>query len=228
MRWWDGRQWTVHVASPALQDSPVPDLPAEESAARRGRWAGWLIAGGQILNTPVLALLSRGLRETLGSLGENGEVGPFPEVSATSMALSLVISPLGLSGLVLLVVWFHRAVSNGAALGLRGERDPMLAVFSWFIPIVNLWWPYESLRECVPPHTPLRRRIFRWWLLYVLGGFLGLIAAAVAVFSLAAFGVAALLVVGVAVLLARETSSVIDGVLVAHRTLAGSERGASG
>lgn len=225
-RWWDGRQWTGHVSSPVLPARPVLDLPGEESAARGGRWAGWLIAGGQILSTPVLALLGRETRDMLTSLSENGDAGTFPGLSPTAMALSLVISPLTLAGLALLVIWSHRAVSNGAALGLRGERDPTLAAVSWFIPVVSLWWPYESLRECVPPDAPLRGRILRWWVLYVLGGFLGMITAAVAVFSVRAFAVAAVLRVGAALLLPSETSGVVDGVLGAHRTLAGGEEGA--
>ncbi|MBW3615741.1 MAG: DUF4328 domain-containing protein, partial [Actinobacteria bacterium] len=43
--------------------------------------------------------------------------------------------------------------------GDTDPRDSTLAVISWFIPIVSLWWPYESLRDCVPSDaTPTRKR----------------------------------------------------------------------
>ncbi len=225
LRWWDGGQWTGHVPAPGAGAAPAVDLAAEEGAARRGRWAGWIIAAGQVLGAVMFALMARGGWQMFDYLAEHPESVGIPPGAGTlagGLAMSIVMSPVSFVGLIFLLVWFHRAVSNGAALGLAAGRAPALAVVSWFIPIVSLWWPYESLRECVPLHAgDTRRQILRWWSLYLLGPFTGMFGSAVAVFSVPAFGVIAVLVVVVAGLFARQTASVIAGVLHAHRALAG-------
>lgn len=227
MRWWDGREWTGNASIPTVGVAPVLDLAGEEQACRRVRWAAIILAAGQIVAAIAFGFMARGAREMFTDLAANPAPETAPEGSGTlgiAVAMMLVFSPLGLLAQVLLVLWLHRAVSNGAALGLRGPRDPTLAAISWFIPIVSLWWPYESLRECVPPSAAAtRKRILRWWLFYLLGPFIWILGAPIAAFSLTAFAGVVLLVGTVAAVLARETAGVVRDVLEAHRLVAGAE-----
>jgi Domain of unknown function (DUF4328) len=78
----------------------------------------------------------------------------------------------GLVGLVvgvLFLLWFYRAASNAWSSGLPARRGPGLATFSFVIPVVNLWWPYQSTKDMVPADDPRRSVILRWWLLWLLG-----------------------------------------------------------
>ena len=34
----------------------------------------------------------------------------------------------------------------------------------WFIPVVNLWMPYQAIRDCLAPSDPNRTVVLRFWL----------------------------------------------------------------
>lgn len=227
LRWWDGREWTANTLTPTVGVTPILDLGREEQACRRVRWAAIILAAGQVVAVLAFGFMARGAREMITYLMANPAPETAPEGSGTfglAFAMLLVYSPLGLTTQVLLVVWFHRAVANGAALGLRGPRDPTVAVISLFIPILSFWWPYESLRDCVPSSAAAtRKRILRWWLLYLFGPLTWILGAPIAAFNLPAFAGVVLFVVAVALVLAHETAGVVRDVLQAHRLVAGLE-----
>src|SRR3977135_4748383 len=56
-----------------------------------------------------------------------------------------------------------RAAVVAKLLGLPARRSPALAAFSFLIPIVNLWWPYQSACDLLPPGHPGRHVVGRWW-----------------------------------------------------------------
>ena len=93
---------------------------------------------------------------------------------------------------------------------------PGLATGSFMIPVLNLWWPYQSTCDLLPPGHPARPRVLRWWLLWIVGG----LAPAVAMLIGAAVGGVAAwaLVVGVAVQAAAALAArqVVADVLAAH------------
>ena len=78
--------------------------------------------------------------------------------------------------------WIYCAHRNLPALGTRHMRfRPRWAVGSFFVPIVNLWAPFQAMRDLAkasrsPTHweledTPLL--IITWWVLWVIVEFLG-------------------------------------------------------
>lgn len=92
---------------------------------------------------------------------------PLP---AESLALSTVLSLVGLLlwiPLVLLIIWTHRCVTTATALRLPTTREPVWAILGWILPVINLWFPYQSVRDCLPPDHPVRRDVLRWWLGYL-------------------------------------------------------------
>jgi hypothetical protein len=55
-------------------------------------------------------------------------------------------------------------------LGYPARISPGLGVGSWFIPVVNLWFPFWALSDTLPPEHPLRRRGLWAWLAYIGSG----------------------------------------------------------
>jgi formate-dependent nitrite reductase membrane component NrfD len=54
----------------------------------------------------------------------------------------------GIAGMVVVSIWTYRASSNAHALGAQGLRySPRWAVGGYFIPIANLWMPYQAVKE---------------------------------------------------------------------------------
>jgi hypothetical protein len=76
---------------------------------------------------------------------------------------------------VLFLIWFHRAATIAARLGRPARHSPGWAVGGWFIPIGNLFLPYQSARDLFRPFEQRRRRLVgRWWAAYLLAGFVSL------------------------------------------------------
>jgi hypothetical protein len=69
---------------------------------------------------------------------------------------------------VLFLVWFHKAATMAARLGLPARRSPGWAVGGFFVPIVSLWFPYRSARDLFPPGHAGGSLVVRWWSLYLV------------------------------------------------------------
>ena len=225
LRWWDGATWTGHLSgAPAARAAPAVDLVKEADSVRHVRWAVWAIAAGQLLSFVVFGVMANGVVKIIRYASENPYSNDVPDgmgqVMAASSASALV-SPLSLIGLVLLLVWFHRAITNGIALGYRAPREPVLAVISWFIPIVNFWWPYESLRECVSPNdADTRALIKRWWLLYLAAAFGWLLVVPLVALWLPLGLAAGAAAIALVVYEAMLTQRMVASVLASHTAIA--------
>ena len=51
--------------------------------------------------------------------------------------------------------------------GCHARREPVLATLSFIIPILNLWWPYQSTCDLLPADHPGRLVVRRWWALWI-------------------------------------------------------------
>ena len=95
-----------------------------------------------------------------------------------------------------LAVWSNKVATVARGLGYPARRTPGWAAAGWFVPVVNFWFPYQSLVDSVSPTNPHRGRVLRWWLTYTIGGVVGATLMLVVLFSdVAAGAVAAPLVV---------------------------------
>ncbi len=84
--------------------------------------------------------------------------------------------------------WIVRANKNVRALGANGLRiSPGWAVGYFFVPIVNLWRPYQAMKELWQAShnptswtgTPVGPILSTWWTLWLLTNFLGQISSRV-------------------------------------------------
>src|ERR1700754_3506800 len=62
--------------------------------------------------------------------------------------IAIVRFPLLVTTIIVFAVWIHRANRNARALGAVGMRfSPGWAVGWFFVPIANLWKPYQAMKE---------------------------------------------------------------------------------
>jgi hypothetical protein len=155
------------------------------------------VLGGTLLDGVVHACQLLG--PVAGSVAANkvspqGASGPAAALLVTLALASLGMLLLTVCSWVLVPVWMHSASSNLRRLGRWGMQfSPAGCAGSFFIPIVNLWWPAQAMSEIwrasdpetgegawvTSSSTPL---VAAWWAAYLVSGF-------VALFSFAAKGV---------------------------------------
>lgn len=93
-------------------------------------------------------------------------------IAMTSTALTVVTLVTAL----LFLVWFHRCYTHLRFIRGSSELLPWQAVASWFVPIVNLWYPFRCMRELTPfvgsddrgTRPVPNEMLVRWWALYVV------------------------------------------------------------
>jgi hypothetical protein len=212
-RWWDGMQWTPAVWPP----SPVPGgyaqvtggysqaagqldvVRAHHGEQRLFRFARaalclWgLVDAANFINVVAEA---HSLRQAIdqATASGNGQIHTLNLNGATAAVDLLSLVSVGLA--VAFLVWQYRAATVARSLGRPARLSPGLGVGSWFIPVVNLWFPYWALRDLLPPAHPLRPWALRAWLAYIATSVLAITAFVVALFSTVAGVVLILLAAG--------------------------------
>lgn len=194
------------------------------------RWARHGVIAYAFLGAIAGALVFRmfmGFRQLFDQMMDNPQappdpaaMNPFLSVSPSVLAGVQLVNAVQLGLMILLLFWVYRAATAAAHLGIPARRSPGWAVGSWFIPVINLWWPCQALRDMLPVDHPSRRRITVLWIVWVVGG---LVAAG----SLLAwmFGIDAALYTGAAGHLASASAllggrGLIDAVLASHEQIA--------
>jgi hypothetical protein len=175
-RWWDGQRWTEHVSAPG--PTVWDHLEAERRWSRWGKWGFacyGLAAAAGVLFLWIDSSHFRGLFDTLRhDLRTNTRV-PASTQLGISPLWPLTYIPWSLAYLGLML-WQFRAATTARWLGLRATHSPGLGVASWIIPVVDLWFPYQALRDCLPPGDPGRRVVARMWMCFIAAPLVNLAA----------------------------------------------------
>jgi len=177
-----------------------------------------------MVGSAVYTLLAFALTGALFNGSRHGLFTTNPDgttqVSNHLVALQLASTPMSLLGLAfvgLLIAWIYQAGKFAEMNGWPTVRNRTLGAFSILIPIVNFWFPYQAIRDCLPLDDPNRARILQWWLAYMVGEVVGGAAFIAAFFS---SGTAAALSIPAAVLwiaVLAFAPRVVTSVTVAHR-----------
>lgn len=101
--------------------------------------------------------------------------------SVLGVLVSLAYIAILLISIIMVCMWIYRAHANLRAAGVTGlETSPGWAIGWFFIPILNLFKPFEAMRELwhashaqtdeAPDKTP--RDLIVWWSCYLVGSVL--------------------------------------------------------
>ena len=230
-RWWDGQSWTPYtqVAFAPAPPDPHRDLAEEVKAGRLAAIGMRCVAAVFILQLIVLALIVKrfvdSFRTAFHQLQQdpNSTVTPFAGIGRGYLALLYLLNLVGLvetGALVLLLIWAYRAAAFAQRAGLPARRTPTWAVVGFLVPVVNLWFPYQSLADTFPPGHPGRRTVGRWWALYLTQSLGAIPVGIVAAFSVPAGVLVAIVVSGLPLLTARNGIGMIAAIGQAHRDIA--------
>ena len=105
---------------------------------------------------------------------ETAMVDPAAQPPMEFFTLSIgsqILSFVNIAGLLLAGFWMYRAATAATHLGLPARHDPVWAVAGWFIPIINFWWPCQSLQDLLPSEHPTRSTILWVWVVFITAGF---------------------------------------------------------
>jgi Domain of unknown function (DUF4328) len=144
-------------------------------ARRLSQWLSWLLMATILVYS--LSWLNAMLHLHVFGTIRDGNVPSSTMISIATKAIALqgafgTVSALVLiSTMALWLVWVHRMSSNIHALGSHGVRfTPGWAVGWHFVPIANLWMPYQAVSEIWrASKNPLGWRserttpLLRWW-----------------------------------------------------------------
>jgi hypothetical protein len=203
-RWWAGDHWSAHFAP--LYTPPVAAQQRDLHAVaylqgRQARldgfmaWAPWLwiIASiaGLLVNWASVGYyreLWHWWHAVLHASSAGLALPNQPQRPLDSSLVSLVSIGIVVVEIVFLV-WQYRAAQVARALRYPSHHSPGWGVGCWFVPVVNLWMPYQALRDCLPPGHSSRRYVLYTWIAYLSVQFL-VIATVVALVSAPDLGVA--------------------------------------
>jgi hypothetical protein len=173
-RWWDGTRWSPPAYPYGYGSAYVVVAPAivaetyRNATSKFGNWLRWAMLGNLVSMTIAFigfALLFRGNGLDFANNGTGG-----PQFSGRFVALQLAFLPLNVLSLAYigsLIAWIYQAGKFAEAHGWPAARGPLLGAFSVLIPIVNLWWPYEAVRDAYPPGAS-PQLVLMWWVSYLV------------------------------------------------------------
>jgi hypothetical protein len=202
-RWWDGYQWTGQVAVPAgavaasaafAQARRADFVATREGERGMARWARVAVVGWGVATALQLVLgiaASGSFRSSIHKLVHQiqtlppGQQPPAPDLNGLTAFFGileggqLVMIAVG----IVFLIWQYRAATVAAGLGYPASHSPGLGVGAWFIPVINLWFPYQSLRDCLRPGHQDRTGSEWVWAAFLAAQFLVSVTLLVTLFS---------------------------------------------
>jgi len=165
-RWWDGYGWTGYI----WPTGPSPaDLYADERKMvpyARVAFIGWVvvIAVGlliaQIDSHPLRAYVDA-VRSDIQSNDVTNPPHLYLPVGGYLNGLLQIPVYVGI------LIWQFRAAKTARDLRLWAKHSPALGTWSWIIPIVNFWFPYQAIRDCLPGDDPDRASVAWMWVFFI-------------------------------------------------------------
>src|SRR6185437_15336938 len=162
----------------------------EQGAARWARWAVLVYAVMSVASLAVWVAHYGGTYHVwdryihqVDTAVQHSQSTPAVPSALESPSYQWPLTVLSIAAGVLFLVWQYRAANAARWLRLPARHRPGWGVGFWFIPVANLFCPYQAFRDCLPPNDPGRRRLLRLWWTYLATIVLGLGSLVAAVFS---------------------------------------------
>ena len=118
------------------------------SAHNRARLITILLIVGAVIS--VLTIPSHVLDLSVLPLGEDQEISDNPAgflALALTGVLGLATIAVYIATVVVFLMWLYRVSNNVGAFGKRTQNSSGWAVGSFFVPIINLFVPYQSVKD---------------------------------------------------------------------------------
>lgn len=164
-RWWDGYSWTHHVWPGEF--SAGGSYADERKAAPYGQLAfvGWIlvIAGGLLIAWAVGSQYRAFFHALRVQIDTHTTTTNQVRVPQWGYLLTLVQVP-AYAGML---TWQFRASRTARNLGWPAKHSPALGTWSWVIPVVNYWFPYQAIRDCLAPGDPNRSVVRTLWACFI-------------------------------------------------------------
>ncbi len=237
-RWWDGHGWTEFASDPSGPGAPGPIGPQPylpgpsvhgrfEAELQAGPWAKRALVAylAVIVVELLVAWAERSLlRELIHNIRVQQQTGvvqnqALPVVPADLNLLSLLNLVFVVPFYVFLLRWQFQAAATARFLFLPARRSPGLGVGSWFIPVVNFWFPYQSMRDCLPPGDPGRAVVARMWAFFIAVLVMDLVTTVTTLIGSPIAFVFAAITLGLGVGFAVQGRAVVGVIADAHRRL---------
>ena len=192
-RWWDGTHWTDHIRpAPVAAEGPQPlsrkdARDAARAANRRSRQEGRPSRVIAIATQTTLAVAALGSGVSMVGLMlsyNNVSIGIARGTQDVSLwqaaadtlgnGLYLYLLLLALGG-VLTATWFAVRLSDRRVNRIIVRRPASTTLISAFVPIIQLWWPAQGMKDLwhasrpelsrsgLKKRLPVPASIFLWW-----------------------------------------------------------------
>jgi hypothetical protein len=159
-----------------LREGVTPTLPRVRDLTALTRWLkGFLLAG--IVATFVGLIESSVQLTQMLATGQSRSPDDFTLADAGMALFALLqVGAIAISA-ILLLRWIYLANSNVRILGANRLRfTPRGAIIWYFVPIFNLWKPYQAMKEIWRasmdpknwPQVKPPRLLPHWWTLWIL------------------------------------------------------------
>lgn len=171
-RWWDGAQWGA--AQPAAPVSTPVTSPAFAPAITQSPVEGLARATQTLLIVSGVASVATVIVELIGfwaitafNAGDFSALDVYPVYESLS-AVVTVASVLALVAAgVLWMIWQYRVAQRATG---RTRRTPGWHAWSWVIPVVSLWFPYQNISDLWRAFGRARPSwLGLWWGLWIGG-----------------------------------------------------------
>lgn len=149
---------------------------------------------------------------------------PVHRLAVTSPAVTAsryLVAAVGIGVYVLFLIWQHRAATTARNIGLPASHSPAMGVGSWFIPVVDIWFPYQAIRDTLPDQEPDRRHVLRMWLLFLAAYLAGVTASFLIVWGPWPGAIGSAVDMGLGLLFVLAGLRVVDAIARSHRRLLG-------
>lgn len=131
--------------------------------------------GGGAAKVAYVFLIANGLLHLVVSFGFSGNEAPANLLVGLAMVASafLLLGTL-IGAAVPYLIWMHRTVRTGLAMGINVDATPGWAVGYWFIPFVNLVRPYRIVSALAHGLGGKAKTapVGPWWALWIGGNML--------------------------------------------------------
>lgn len=180
-RYWDGTTWTEHVAPGVVgRPDPLGMVPPEYLVQRESRLASWARIGFVLLYAATCVSLVANVGQLSGvhDLTNRATTFGFSTFDSTTGAwaiVGLIAGFVALGANIVLLIWLLAASQASHRLGIPAVRSAGWAAAGFLVPVVNLWFPYQGVRDLFAPDDPHRVVAGRWWLFHIGGTVISLL-----------------------------------------------------